>query len=274
MAPRRIQARNQERGPPCPRVFLLRATVFSNPTLYFHLLADKAVHAPMASSRHNVFETIHRKRQWHTPPNREAAEVGFRGWHSRGYLPHFDMPGLVQFINYRLDDAMPASLRHEWSALMKIDDELKRRTKIEEYLDQGRGNCALRDPRTATVVENNWLHFDGKKYRLFAWVVMPNHVHLLVEIWQIPQSQLVKDWKGFTSRAINGLCRRGGQLWQDDYWDRYIRDEAHCRRVIQYIESNPVKPGLVRSPEEWLFSSARFRDEYRRLTNVPQTPDH
>jgi hypothetical protein len=84
-----------------------------------------------------VFETIRNKRQWHTAPDAEAKKLGFRGWHSRGYLPHFDMPGLVQFINYRLDDAMPASLRHEWATLLEIDDELKRRTKIEEYLDRG-----------------------------------------------------------------------------------------------------------------------------------------
>lgn len=249
--------------------FLRRATSTSNPTLYFTMLADKAVRAPMTASRIRVFETIQHKRQWHTPPDREAAEIGFRGWHSRGYLPHFDMPGVVQFINYRLDDAMSAKLRHEWAALLEIDDELTRRTKIEEYLDRGRGSCVLRDQSAAALVQDNWLHFDGDRYRMLAWVVMPNHVHVMVEIWQIPQSQLVKDWKGFASRGINRLCNRRGKLWQDDYWDRYIRDEAHCRRVIQYIESNPVKAGLVKSPEEWPFSSARFRDEFRRLSNLP-----
>ena len=119
------------------------------------------------------------------------------------------------------------------------------------------------------VVEENWLHFDNQEYRLLAWVVMPNHVHLLVEIWQTPQAQLVKDWKGFTARRINRLLGRSGKLWQDDYWDRYIRDEAHYRKVVHYIEANPVKAGLVKTPEQWPFSSARFRDEYRRL-NCPR----
>jgi hypothetical protein len=91
----------------------------------------------MRSNRSSVLETIRHKRKWHTPPNREAAKLGFRSWHSRGYLPHFDMPGLVQFINYRLEDAMPANLRHEWATLLAINDELRRRTKIEEYLDRG-----------------------------------------------------------------------------------------------------------------------------------------
>jgi len=114
-------------------------------------------------------------------------------------------------------------------------------------------------------VEENWLHFDAKDYCLLAWVVMPNHVHLLVEIWQTPQTQLIKDWKGFTARRINRVLGRSGKLWQDDYWDRYIRDEAHYRKVARYIESNPVKAGLVKSPEQWPFSSAHFRDEYNRL---------
>ena len=242
----------------------------SGATPCFDLHADKAVRAPMSSSRHHVFETIRDKRQWHTPPDTDAAKLGFRGWHSRGYLPHFDMPGLVQFINYRLDDAMPAGLRQEWAALLEIDDELKRRTKIMDYLDRGCGSCLFRDHHAAGVVEENWLHFDGKNYRLLAWVVMPNHVHLLVEIWQTPQSQLIKDWKGYTARRINRLLGRRGKLWQDDYWDRYIRDELHFRKVVHYIESNPVKASLAKSPEQWPFSSARFRDEYNQLQPPPK----
>lgn len=219
----------------------------------------------MPSNRSNVFETVRNKRQWHTPHDPKAVNLGFRGWHSRGYLPHFDLPGLVQFINYRLDDAMPAILRDEWATLLAIDDELKRRSKIEDYLDRGCGSCLLRDPHAAAVVEENWLHSDGEHYRLLAWVVMPNHVHLLVEIWQTPQAQLIKDSKGFTARRINRLRERRGKLWQDNYWDRYIRDETHYRKVVRYIEANPVKAGLVQTPEQWPFSSARFRDEYRQL---------
>ena len=129
----------------------------------------------------------------------------------------------------------------------------------------------LRDQRAAAVVEENWLHFDGKDYRLLAWVVMPNHVHLLVEIWQTPQGQLIKNWKGFTARRINRVLGRSGKLWQDDYWDRYLRDEAHYHEVVRYIETNPVKAGLVKTREQWPFSSARFRDEYNRL-KLPVMP--
>ncbi len=224
----------------------------------------------MRSSHRNAHETIRDKRQWHTPHDPEAVKLGFRGWHSRGFLPHFDMPGVIQMLNYRLNDAMPASRRHEWAALLEIGDELKRQTKIEEYLDHGFGNCELRDPKVASIVEENWLHLDGQDYRLLAWVVMPNHVHLLVEIWQTPMTELVQNWKGYSSRRINRVLGRRGKLWQDDYWDRYIRDEAHYQKVVQYIESNPVKAGLATSPEQWPLSSARFRDEYNRLKPPPK----
>jgi putative transposase len=242
----------------------------SSATLCSHLRADKAVRAPMSPGRRNVFETIRDKQQWHTPPDPEAAKLGFRGWHSRGYLPHFDMPGLVQFINYRLDDAMPAHRRHEWAALLEIKDDLKRRTKMEDYLDRCFGNCELRDPKAASTVEENWLHFDGQDYCVLAWVVMPNHVHLLVEIWQKPMTELLQNWKGYTARRINRALRRRGKLWQDDYWDRYIRDEAHYQKIVHYIESNPVKAGLAKTPEQWPFSSARLRDEYNQLKHPPK----
>jgi hypothetical protein len=107
----------------------------------------------MRSNRRIVVETIRRKRQWHTPPDPDVAKLGFRGWHSRGYLPHFDMPGVIQMLNYRLDDAMPASRRSEWAALLEIKDELKHRTRIEDYLDRGLGKCELRLPKAASIVE-------------------------------------------------------------------------------------------------------------------------
>jgi REP element-mobilizing transposase RayT len=215
--------------------------------------------------KRNVRELVEQKRQWQTPPDDVSLAPGFRGWHSRGYLPHFDQPGVRQLINYRLADSMPASLRHEWESLMKVEDDLQRFTKIEDYLDRGLGECELRDHRAASIVEENWLHLDGESYRLLAWVVMPNHVHLLVEIWQVSQSQLVKNWKGYSARRINEQLGREGELWQEDYWDRYIRDEAHYRKVVRYIESNPVKAGLAKEPRDWPFSSARFRDDYENL---------
>ena len=228
----------------------------------------------LPSPPHNpgVRDLVEAKRAWSAPRARDEIRRGFLGWHENGYLPHRDEPGLVQFVTFRLADAFPAELRSEWEELLKIEDDRKRRIELEAYLDKGHGECHLRRSAVAKLVEGALLFRHGADYDLRAWVVMPNHVHLLVEIWQKPLVQLIKDWKGYTARRINRVLGRSGKLWQDDYWDRYIRDEAHYRKVVHYIEANPVKAGLVKTPEQWPFSSARFRDEYNRL-NLPERLD-
>jgi REP element-mobilizing transposase RayT len=66
-------------------------------------------------------------------------------------------------ITFRLADAMPVERRREWQHLLQVDDEVKRRARIETYLDAGHGSCHLRDPRVARVVEQALLHFDGER---------------------------------------------------------------------------------------------------------------
>jgi hypothetical protein len=103
---------------------------------------------------------------------------GFLGWHENGYLPHRDEPGLVQFVTFRLTDAFPAELRSEWEALLKIEDDRKRRTQLEAYLDKGRGECHLRRSDVAAVVEGSLLFRHDAEYELRGWAIMPNHVHI------------------------------------------------------------------------------------------------
>jgi hypothetical protein len=86
-----------------------------------------------------VRELVSAKRRWSAPPNRENALRGFRGWHERGYLPHRDEPGLIQFVTFRLADSFPEALRSEWAHLWRIEDDRQRRTQLEDYLDKGRG---------------------------------------------------------------------------------------------------------------------------------------
>ena len=94
---------------------------------------------------------------------------------------------------------------------------------------------------------------------------MPNHVHLLFKVFAVPMSQLLGAWKGFTAKQANKVLGRRGKLWQDGYWDTFMRDEEHERRTRKYIEANPVKAGLVSDVKAWPWSSARFRDNYGRL---------
>ena len=201
-------------------------------------------------------QLIAAKREWHYRLTPEREEQGFKGWCSRGYLPHFDAPGSLQFLTYRLHDAMPAARRSEWEALLRIEEERERNIRLEEYLDRGHGECHLRDPRVAAVVQENLLHHDGEAYHLLAWVVMPNHVHALIQIENTPLDQVLHSWKSYTASRANKVLGRTGAFWQREYFDRYMRDEEHLRKSVRYIENNPVKARLARTPEEWPWSSA------------------
>ena len=186
------------------------------------------------------------------------------GWHSRDYLPHFDHPGLIQAITFRLADALPAEQLHRWQTELEHETEavpdLETRRRIEAWIDAGHGGCALRDERVARLVEESLLHFDGDRYGLLAWVVMPNHVHLLVETHEgWPLAGLAHSWKTWTARRANALLNQTGPFWQQEYHDRFIRDCDHLANVVRYIEQNPVKAGLCARPEDWRWSSARRR---------------
>jgi putative transposase len=104
------------------------------------------------------------------------------GWYSRGYLPHFDIASLVQMITFRLADALPAQVLASLQEILPREGDAVRRQRIDAYLDAGHGACSLQDPRIGRLVEGALLHFDGQRSRLLAWVVMPNHVHVLVEL--------------------------------------------------------------------------------------------
>jgi REP-associated tyrosine transposase len=209
-----------------------------------------------------VRNLVEGKRAWDDRAIEEDKPNGFRGWYERGYLPHRDSPGLTQFITYHLADSFPITLRSEWSALLKIEDDRERRKELEAYLDRGLGDCSLRRADVAAVCEGVLLHFHCERYRIKAWCLMPNHVHLLVEVTTVPMAELVKNWKGYSAYRCNQVLDRSESgFWADDYWDTYMRDKEHEQQSIRYIENNPVKAGLVRDAKMWLSSSARFRDE-------------
>jgi len=115
----------------------------------------------------------------------------------------------------------------------------------------------LRDPAIASIVQDALQHFDGERYRLIAWATMPNHVHVMIEqIAGYPLGDVVHSWKSFTAKAANRRLRRTGAFWERDYFDRYIRDQAHLDATMHYIHENPVKAGLVARAEQWQWSSA------------------
>jgi REP element-mobilizing transposase RayT len=187
-----------------------------------------------------------------------------RGWHSRGYLPHFDGGEILQFITLHLGDAVPLKVVQKWERELEREDpsEVKKRLywKIEKYVDCGYGECLLGIDEVASMVENSLIHFDEERYKLSAWVVMPNHIHYLFRPMKgNPLSDLMKNFKSYTSHEANKMLKRSGQFWQEDYFDRYIRNYEHYEKTIDYIEMNPVKAGLCEKPSDWKYSSAYHR---------------
>ena len=148
-------------------------------------------------------------------------------------------------------------MARELVAYPEAKRQTERERRIAAHLDAGHGACWLKDPRVSTLVENALLHFDGRRYRLLAWCVMPNHVHALVEMQEgFPLSEVVHSWKSFTANEANKVLGRTGDFWQREYHDRFIRDDDHYRNAVLYIENNPVKAGLAKTAEVWRYSSA------------------
>jgi REP element-mobilizing transposase RayT len=117
-------------------------------------------------------------------------------------------------------------------------------------------------PEIAALVEAALLHFDGQRYRMLAWCLMPNHAHAVVEMMDGHSlSDIVGGWKSFTAHKANEQLGRAGRFWHADYFDRFMRNEEHLSQTIEYVEQNPVKAGLVGRASDWAWSSARPRSE-------------
>jgi hypothetical protein len=128
-----------------------------------------------------------------------------KGWHSRGYLPHFDSPETIQFVTFRLADSLPRQaierIRMQKHVLQHLDHEL----------DAGLGACWLRRSEIASLVEDALFHFDGQRYCLLAWCIMPNHVHIVIDmIGDHSLSKVVWSWKSFTAKQANAPCNVRG----------------------------------------------------------------
>ena len=200
-------------------------------------------------------------------PNFEPRVPGAepRGWNSRGYLPHFDSNDRIQHVTFHLVDSLPKETVERLVAeIQQVDPDrrdIEMRSGLEALVDAGHGVCWLRRADCARIVQDALLHFDGERYRMIAWVVMPNHVHALFQTldgWSM--NTVVGSWKTFTANAIGRIVRQSGEpapsIWHPEFWDRFIRNDHHFASALAYIHNNPVKAGLVAHPEDWSWSSA------------------
>ena len=173
--------------------------------------------------------------------------------HTRN-LPHWAANGTLVFITYHLADSMPIDKlrawqgeRDEWLRLHPEpwDDAAAREyydslpVKLDEMLDAGYGSCVLAREDCRRIVVENLLHFNGKRYELHSFVVMPNHVHVLMVLNDCGDlSKVLHSWKSYTSNRINEAIGGSGGVWQREYYDRLVRDAAHYANTVEYIRKN------------------------------------
>lgn len=170
---------------------------------------------------------------------------------TRGYLPHMEFDGATYHVVFRLADALPPKER------MALTPELGRLEYFESLLDAGLGRRALADPDNADCVLDALHHFNGERYRLEAWCIMPNHVHVVLKACAgYSLAGIVHSWKSFTANAINKRLGASGRFWAREWFDRAMRDEDHLASTIQYVEANPVKASLAVQASDWRWSSA------------------
>jgi len=133
---------------------------------------------------------------------------------------------------------------------------------FDRALDSGRiGPMWMKNEAVAKLVRDALLHAERQRdlYRMLAFVVMSNHVHLLIETAN-PIQKITRLLKGYTARSANVILGRTGQaFWQDESFDHWVRDSAEQERIIRYIQNNPVTAGLVSKAEDWAWSSAARR---------------
>jgi putative transposase len=179
---------------------------------------------------------------------------------TRNHLPHWQQDQATYFLTFRLADSMPADLLKQWQQerdhwilnhprpwTAETEAEYHRNfsSRIDQHLDQGHGSCLFREAEKAAIVAGVLRHFDQSRYLLHAWVIMPNHVHLLLTLGESESlARIVASWKRFSAVKIHQQTQNAGPLWQKDYFDRIIRDWDHFVNVARYIRRNPLKAKL------------------------------
>ena len=176
---------------------------------------------------------------------------------TRRRLPHWTQEGATYFVTFRLADSLPADQLAEleeersnwlaahpepWSENDKREYYDRFSGRIEQWLDAGYGSCILAEPEISQIVAGALTHFEGERYRLDAWVVMPNHVHVIVTPLEGHQLRdILHGWKRFTALEINRKRGKQGQLWQHESYDHIVRNERSLARIQRYIEENPIR---------------------------------
>ena len=198
----------------------------------------------------------------------------------RRNLPHWRLSGVFNYITWRLHDSLPQEKLNAWRTekhawLMKHPKPWDARTtaqyrelfprRLDQWLDAGFGECYLRTPECAQIVANAFHYFDGDRYDLASYIVMPNHVHALFLLRDgVELEDVTGSIKSFTANEVNKLLGRRGHLWQQEGFDHLIRGVPHLVKCLSYIRQNPVEAHL--KPGEFIhYEAPGFDDLYDQM---------
>ena len=186
---------------------------------------------------------------------------------TRGYLPHTNVLDGTYSITIRLFDSLPQSVYHRYRQELELKQRLGTydplilwddyQTKIEKYLDASYRKCWLRDPRIAKLAVDGFKKYDGQRYILHAYTIIPNHAHVLFSLQNVkPLGKVIGTWKGSSSFFANKMLQRSGIFWQREYFDRIVKSQRQFEYTIRYIFMNPVKAGLCADVFQWPWTGA------------------
>ena len=178
-----------------------------------------------------------------------------------GNLPHMEQMGKIHFVTFRLADSLPQSViqQYQWqkeqferthprpwdAKTAHLYGELVS-NPVERFLDAGYGSCVLGSPAARQLLVDALEYYDGTHYRILAYVIMPNHVHMLaIPMEGFTLAETVQSVMRYSATRINRLVGRKGQLWQTEPYDRIVRNHMHYRHCVEYIRHNPdhLPPG-------------------------------
>jgi putative transposase len=173
----------------------------------------------------------------------------------RRRLPHLYEVGRTVFLTWRIHDSLPSNRAFPTDALSSG----KAFAAMDRLLDEAAvGPRYLAEPAVAEAIVHA-VHFNANElrhYRLHAFVIMPNHVHILATPL-VPLPIMMKSLKGITAKRANAILRlTGRRFWQDESYDHLVRNDQELIKIMNYIEQNPVKAGLVKEATEYRWSSA------------------
>ncbi|MDK2857722.1 MAG: hypothetical protein PWQ29_125 [Verrucomicrobiota bacterium] len=179
--------------------------------------------------------------------------------HLKGTLPHWRQDGTTYFVTFQLADSIPQEKLKQWKKEKKQwfenhpepHDENTRKEygrlfpdRLQNWLDAGYGSCRLGDERAKSIVESAFRKFDGERYRLHEFVVMPNHVHVLVSpLGDRLLSDILHSWKSHTATELNRLAGTSGAVWQKESFNHIVRSPEQITLIRKYIQDNPKQCG-------------------------------